>query len=189
MMENLFNGDLRRVDRVEHRCMSASCCSSRAETLRKIKVFVPKLLKGLSLRTLDTDDWSEWDSAMNLPGLLAHSHAMLQRALVRLFAHELAPSVLLPDTDVGQVAGGGGPLIDADDTGSPTGELAREVRVAKAFWSRSDCARQVYLCQACLAPQARMMRSFLQSTSVTWDYQQMMQMTTGRAPQERNPRI
>ena len=180
LAEQLFNGDWRRPDRVEHRCASINCCSSRAETLKKIKVFLPKMLKALCLRPLDTDDWSQWDHAMYLPGLLAHMHRLLQRSLDRLFANELAPALHVADTIPGGVANedqqaGQRPIEGV----SEIADLAKEARVARAFWGRSDCARQIYLCQACLAPQAKMIREFLQSTSVKLDYQRMMQMITG----------
>ena len=87
----LFNGDWRRKDRFEHCCLSRECCQDRAQAIQKIRKFMPKFLKALSLRYLDADNWAEWDCALHLPGMLSQLHNLLQRALTRLFATGFRP--------------------------------------------------------------------------------------------------
>eukprot|EP00971_Amphidinium_carterae_P323523 6429238-Amphidinium_carterae.1 len=92
LLAALLNGDWRNSAVVEHRCSGLACCTSRDETISKLKCALVALLKTLKPVKLCKDNWMEWRKPISLIGLLCFMHQLLPRAFSIAFPEGQASS-------------------------------------------------------------------------------------------------
>ena len=81
----LLNGDWRSPN-LQHICRG--CCESRAHTMERFKLMLPKLLAGLRPRALCRGNWCEWATPLSSIGVLAGMHQLLPSLFQMAFGKE-----------------------------------------------------------------------------------------------------
>ena len=82
IMQSLFNGDVRRGDRIEHHCRG--CCSSPKETLKLLcTVGIQAMFPKLCFPVLQRNNWTGSDVAVDSFALPTFLHSILQKAYIR----------------------------------------------------------------------------------------------------------
>jgi hypothetical protein len=82
VLESLFNGDLRKVDRIEH--YEVGCCSSARETKKLLlTIGVEALFPRTEFKTLQTSNWIGSDASIDDVALPAFVHSIFQHSYQR----------------------------------------------------------------------------------------------------------
>ena len=188
ILDNLLNGDLRNPA-IEHFCFG-NCCQNGAETLAKMKRYLPKILGVLRPGVFCRRDWKDWRSSLKLFGMGLGCHNILRRSFEVAFSQDA--SMQLEEADLGNVGpprqeqapGLEGAVVNPSAAvGGEEGHAARlreervlNVRVALQMLQKDSTLPDLTMMLTALEPQQQLMGKILFSTSQSWELEQLDSM-------------
>ena len=166
----LLNGDWRKNGRIEHRCHGGSCCpGGRPETLAKLRIAVPQLLKRLRLQRLELGNWKHWHQHCYFLGFLVLTHGLFRVAFLEAFGGQGQQDDLSDERPSAWRVLASQPRSGEDrslEQGPPiAGELSKMRKVALRWLNSPFSATQLYIVGVALAPQVSMMAELLEHVS------------------------
>ena len=179
--QELLNADWLDGTYVGHVCVG--CCSGVADLRLKLRVWLPRLLGALSLKTLCKANWQSWQQSMNFVGYLSQVHDLWQRSFIKAFGYRFlqeigaeplpghADPVMVDDREAE-------PLTEADEKLIQwRQEMTKRVKAALHFWyETASPAASLYTLRLLLEPQRIMMGKLLHMASSHWHLEQLEEM-------------
>ena len=167
LARTLLNGDWRKSGVIEHRCAGNSCCpQGRPETLAKLRIAVPNLLKRLRLQRFELGNWKHWHRHCYFVGFLVLTHRLFSVTYVHAFGghrQDDARSERPSAWNVLESHAQGGEELGADHSSVQAGELAKMLKASLKFWNSPSAATQLYIVGVTLEPQVQMMAELLEN--------------------------
>ena len=160
----LLNGDWRGAT-ITHCC--GTCCSEQGDTLEAVRATIPKMLHSLRYKMLSRADWSEWQDALALIGLLGGMHRMFSRCFIKAFSGSVEPE--LPE------AVANAEQAESDGAARFRTELNSNTKAALAFWE-SQAEWKVEVLVDALSAQRVAMHELLRLGSIEYEQLQREQM-------------
>ena len=90
LAKRLLNGDWRRRDQLEHRCLGKECCENREMAVAKITRLAAKLWTSAKPSCFSKSNWLSWTEGCSFFGMGSAVHGLLPQSFLEAFGQGVA---------------------------------------------------------------------------------------------------